>query len=137
MKLHPYKLAGSAIPPELVGRVINVRRAETSEEAQSLCVNGDGGRVITLFNQQNILDQERAGKAVAEGEEVAKLVSSGNGSEAMALIQNAADAYLSGGRAPGVPSETKVRAAKFSEIEARAKADPQLAARLEKLGITF
>ena len=142
MKQHPYKLAGRGIAPELTGSTINVRVAETADEATSLCKDGDGSRVIALFNQQNILNQERVGKAVAEDEDTAKLVSAGNVAGALSRVQAAVDAYLSGGRAPGVPSEAKRSHTtltgareKFAALtpEAQARARKQL----EALGITF
>lgn len=137
MRTHAYKLAGANIPKELVGQILNVRVAESSDDARSLCKDGNEGRIIDLFNQQNILNQERVGKAIAEGEDVQKLVAAGDVAGALALVQTGTDAYLSGAKAPGVGGKTKAKAQQMDKVAAAAAADPKLAAKLQALGITF
>lgn len=133
MRLHSYKLAGSAIPKELVGQVLNVRIAESTQDARDLCKDGDEARIVALFNQQNVLNQERVGKAVAESEDVAKLVSAGRVTDAMKAIQTEVDSYLSGARAAGVPSEAKVALTKLTGAKAKIAAmEPTQAERARK-----
>ena len=119
MRQHAYKLAGSNIPAELVGKTLNVRVAESAADAKSLCKDGDEARIIALFNQQHILNQERVGKAECESDEVKAFIVKGDVTGALAYVQAQTDAYLSGARAAGVPSEAKVALAEKKGAQAK------------------
>ena len=142
MKFHEYKLAGAGIPKELVGRKISVHVAESYEDATSLSHEGDPMRWLALGNQQFILNEERAAKAVAESKEITDLVAAGKVEEAFAIVQKTATDYRDGGRKAGVPSETKVKASQYDTAKAKLAAmspeqrDKQLKA-LAALGFSF
>jgi hypothetical protein len=112
MKTHGYKLAGADIPEALRGTVIACPLPESYDEAATLTQDGNPNRWLALGNQQFLLNTEREAKAVAESEEIAKLIAEGHVAKAQAAVQAAANAYRDGGgRKAGVPNVTKVKAA--------------------------
>lgn len=142
MKFHPYKLAGAAIAPELKGKVVQIHVAESYEDFTSLTETGDPNRCLALANQQFILNEERAAKAVAESKEVTDMIAAGNVDGAFALIQDAATNYRDGGRKAAVPNETKTKAAQVDGAKAKLAAmTPEQRAKkiaaLKELGFDF
>lgn len=127
MKIHKYVLAGKEIPEALRGKEISCPLPETYDEATALTVNGDPNRWLKLGNQQFLLNTQRDAKGVAEGEDVAALVTAGNIDGALALVQAAATEYRDGGgRKVGVPSATKAKASAVDGAKAKLAAmDPK------------
>ncbi len=120
MKQHGYKLAGADIPAALRGTVIQCPLPETYDEATSLTADGNPNRWLALGNQQFLLNTERDAKAVAESEEVAKLIEAGDVAGAAKTVQDAATAYRDGGgRKAGVSSVTKVKAASVDNAKGK------------------
>lgn len=138
MQTHIYKMKGSDIEPALHGRELRQSKPESVADFKTLIVNGDEGRIVALATQQFLLNCQREAKAVAQSEDVLKLVRDGKVDEAWAIIQKAADDYRDGGtRAPGKTAEVKAKAAKADRIQQAAANDPALAKKLAALGIEF
>lgn len=157
MKTAAYKLAG-AIASLLVGVEIKTKEAESLDEMHQLVEDGKPENVLKLAQAQYDIIVQRKLRDAATSDEIADILAGktveidgekldfADMSEderkeyAASRIQQVADEYVYGARpliAGGGTKAAKAALANQGKIAEAAKADPDLAAKLAALGITF
>lgn len=136
MRTLPYKLTGKDVPAALAGTTINIKVAETLDEAKALTANGESDVVAKFADGYVIALQgklrNRSGKKRDDGTLV----------ESAESLQSIADTYKYSVQAEGVAREvkpetkaTRAAASVGNKIFERALIDEKFRATMEKNGM--
>lgn len=124
----PYKLAGNDVPASLRGQVVNVRVAETIDEATSMA-GGDVTNVIAAFNDSQIIRLQGQLRSASK-------------KKALPELQALADGFTYAQRGESQPREVKPKTQQARQAESvgnklfeLCEKDPTQLARMVKLGV--